>query len=355
MNHVNDVNHVNRPDMQFKDYYQTMGVDKGATPEDIKRAHRKLARKYHPDVSREKDAEARFKELAEAYDVLRDPEKRATYDQAAADQRAGHEFRPPPAGGGFDGFQGFQHNGQGDASDHSEFFESLFRGMGRQAGAAPRGPADRHGQDQHASIQTTLEDAYLGATRTIELRVPVQQADGSVHAQTRTLEFVIPKGIRVGQHIRLAGQGLPGSGRGHAGDLYLDVQVLPHPLYRVDAANPADVYMDLSVSPWEAALGAEVEAPTPTGRVEVKVPAGSAAGRKLRLKGRGLPATGAGKLPGDFYFTLRIVQPLADDDASRLAYTQMARAFPGFQPRAALNNTGDITSPHTASTPKGTP
>lgn len=341
--------------MQFKDYYQTMGVDKGATPEDIKRAHRKLARKYHPDVSREKDAEARFKELAEAYDVLKDPEKRATYDQAAADQRAGQEFRPPPGSAGFDGFQGFQHDGQGDAGDHSEFFESLFRGMGRQAGSAPRGPVDRHGQDQHASIQTTLEDAYLGATRTVELRVPAQHADGSAHLQTRTLEFVIPKGIRAGQHIRLAGQGLPGSGRGQAGDLYLDVQVLPHPLYRVDAASPADVYMDLPVSPWEAALGAEVEAPTPTGRVEVKVPAGSAAGRKLRLKGRGLPATGAGKLAGDFYFTLRIVQPLADDDSSRLAYTQMASAFPGFQPRTALNSTGGFTDPRAASTPKGSP
>ena len=341
--------------MQFKDYYETMGVDKGATPEDIKRAHRKLARKYHPDVSREKDAEARFKELAEAYDVLKDPEKRATYDQAAADQRAGQEFRPPPGGAGFEGFQGFQHDGQGQAGDHSEFFESLFRGMGRQPGTASYGPVDRHGQDQHASIQTSLEDAYLGATRTLELRVPTQQADGSIQLLTRTLEFVIPKGIRAGQHIRLTGQGLPGSGRGHAGDLYLDVQVQPHPLYRMDGASPADVYMDLPVSPWEAALGAEVEAPTPTGRVEVKVPANSAAGRKLRLKGRGLPASGAGKLAGDFYFTLRIVQPLADDDASRRAYTQMASAFSGFQPRTALNNTGAFTDPRTASTAKGSP
>ena len=131
------------------------------------------------------------------------------------------------------------------------------------------------------------------------------------------------------------------------------MQVLPHPLYRTDGASPVDVYMDLPVSPWEAALGAEVEAPTPTGRVEVKVPANSAAGRKLRLKGRGLPATGAGKLAGDFYFILRIAQPLADDDASRMAYTQMASAFPGFQPRAALNNTGAFTDPRTASTAKG--
>ncbi|MBC7548386.1 MAG: DnaJ domain-containing protein [Polaromonas sp.] len=346
--------------MQFKDYYQTMGVDKGATPEDIKRAHRKLARKYHPDVSREKDAEARFKELAEAYDVLKDPEKRATYDQAAANQRADQEFQAPQGGSarggaGFEGFQGFERDEQGDAGNHSEFFESLFRGMGRQPGSGQHSAVDRHGQDQHASIQTTLEDAYLGATRTVELRVPARDADGRPHVQTRTLEFVIPKGIRAGQHIRLAGQGLAGTGLGHAGDLYLDVQVEPHPLYRVDAASPADVYMDLPVTPWEAALGAEVEAPTPTGRVEVKVPAGSAAGRKLRLKGRGLPATSAGKLPGDFYFTLRIVQPLADDDASRLAYTQMASAFPGFQPRMSLNHQSGFTTTHTASTPKGSP
>ena len=346
--------------MQFRDYYQTMGVDSSATPEDIKRAHRKLARKYHPDVSREKDAEVRFKELAETYDVLKDPDKRAAYDQAAADHRAGRDFRPPTdgaarGGSGFEGFQGFQPGGQGPMGDHSEFFESLFRGMGRQPGGAQQGPVDRHGQDQHATIQTTLEDAYLGATRTVELRVPVQQADGSARVQTRTLEFVIPKGIRAGQHIRLAGQGLPGTGRGHAGDLYLDVQVAPHPLYRVDPASSADVYMDLPVTPWEAALGAEVEAPTPTGRVEVKVPAGSAAGRKLRLKGRGLPANGSGKLPGDFYFTLRIVQPLAVDDASRLAYTQMASAFPAFAPRTPLNHERGFAVSRSASAPKGTP
>jgi curved DNA-binding protein len=345
--------------MQFKDYYQTMGVDKGATPEDIKRAHRKLARKYHPDVSREKDAEARFKELAEAYDVLKDPEKRATYDQAASDQRAGQDFHPPPewsprGATGFGDFQDFQTDGQSDASVHSEFFEALFRGMGRQPGTAQQGPVDRDGQDQHASIQTTLEDAYLGATRTVAMRVPTQPADdGSPRFQTRTLEFVIPKGIRAGQHIRLAGQGSAGSGRGQAGDLYLDVRVEPHPLYRVDAASPADVYMDLPVTLWEAALGAEVEAPTPTGRVEVKVPAGSAAGRKLRLKGRGLPAAGAGKLAGDFYFTLQIVQPLANDDASRLAYTQLAVAFASFQPRSALNNLGGFTDTSASSPPKG--
>lgn len=349
--------------MQFKDYYQTMGVDKGATPQDIKRAHRKLARKYHPDVSKEKDAEARFKELAEAYDVLKDPEKRATYDLAAADQQAGRDFRPPPGGAarggsefeGFEGFPGFQPGAQGDMGDHSEFFDSLFRGMGRQPGGAQHGPIDRHGKDQHATIQTKLEDAYLGATRTVELRVPAQHADGSARFQNRTIEFVIPKGIRAGQHIRLAGQGVPGTGRGHAGDLYLDVQVEPHALYRVDPASPADVYMDLPITPWEAALGAEVEAPTPTGRVEVKVPAGSAAGRKLRLKGRGLPATGLGKPPGDFYFTLRIVQPLAGDDASRLAYTQMASAFAAFAPRTTLNHERGFTDTRSASAPKGTP
>jgi len=350
--------------MQFKDYYSVMGVDKNATPQDIKSAHRKLARKYHPDVSKEKDAEDRFKALAEAYDVLKDPEKRAAYDNAALNQHAGQEFRPPPGWEprqgrpgetGDDGFDGFGGSGGGfSQSERSEFFDSLFRGMGEQGrGARQNTATNRHGQDQHAGIQITLEDSYLGAGRTIELRIPTASADGRVQSSTRTLEFAIPKGIRSGQHIRLAGQGLPGAGQGHAGDLYLDVNVLPHALYQVDPASPADVFMSLPVTPWEAALGASVEAPTPTGRVEVKIPAGSSDGRKLRLKGRGLPGTGNGKLPGDFYFNLHIVQPGADTDAAKSAYAAMASAFAGFQPRASLAHDNGFTAANTAS-PKGT-
>jgi curved DNA-binding protein len=320
--------------MEFQDYYQTMGVTKDAAPDDIKRAHRKLARKYHPDVSKEKNAEAKFKELAEAYEVLRDPERRAAYDQLGANYKAGQEFRPPPewAGRQAAGGAGFD---TGDGADHSAFFEELLRGMGgmgnmggRSHGAGRGGQADfdMHGQDQHARIQIHIEDSYSGAARSLQLRIPDAQTG---RLQDRTIEFSIPKGIRAGQHIRLAAQGAPGMGRGSPGDLYLDVEFLPHRLFRVDKL---DVYMDLPVAPWEAALGAEVEAPTPTGRVEVKIPPGSASGRKLRLKGRGLPA----KTPGDFYFVLQLAVPVAATEADKRAYADMAAAFNTFDPRAHL-------------------
>jgi curved DNA-binding protein len=322
--------------MEFRDYYQTMGVTKDATPDDIKRAHRKLARKYHPDVSKEANAEAKFKELAEAYEVLRDPERRAAYDQLGANYQAGQDYQPPPGSAGrqtsggpqFDSFEG---------AEHSAFFEELLRsmgGMGRTDGmgsarsGAGRGQAgfDMHGQDQHARIQINVEDSYSGAARSLQLRIPDAETG---RLQDRTIEFSIPKGIRAGQHIRLAAQGAPGMGRGSPGDLYLDVEFLPHRLYRVDKL---DVYMDLPVAPWEAALGAEVEAPTPTGHVEVKIPPGSASGRKLRLKGRGLPA----KVPGDFYFVLHLAVPVATSEAEKKAYADMAAAFKTFDPRAHL-------------------
>ena len=320
--------------MEFKDYYKTMGVTKDATPEDIKRAHRKLARKYHPDVSKEKNAEAQFKDLAEAYEVLRDPERRAAYDQLGANHHAGQEFRPPPewASRQAAGSAGFD---TGDGADHSAFFEELLRSMGGMgsmgggrsgAGRGAQAAFDMHGQDQHARIQINIEDSYSGAARSLQLRIPDAETG---RLQDRTIEFSIPKGIRAGQHIRLAAQGAPGMGRGSPGDLYLDVEFLPHRLYRVDKL---DVYMDLPVAPWEAALGAEVEAPTPTGRVEVKIPPGSASGRKLRLKGRGLPA----KTPGDFYFVLQMVVPTATHAAEKKAYEDLAAAFKTFQPRTNL-------------------
>jgi curved DNA-binding protein len=319
--------------MEFKDYYTTMGVTKDATPEDIKRAHRKLARKYHPDVSKEKNAEAKFKDLAEAYEVLRDPEKRAAYDQLGANYQPGQEFRPPPGWAGRRTAEGPQFESF-EGAEHSAFFEELLRnmgGMGSMGGersGAGRGQAtfDLHGQDQHARIQIHIEDSYSGAARSLQLRIPDA---GTGRLQDRTIEFSIPKGIRAGQHIRLAAQGAPGMGRGSPGDLYLDVEFLPHRLYRIDKL---DVYMDLPVAPWEAALGAEVEAPTPTGRVEVKIPPGSASGRKLRLKGRGLPA----KLPGDFYFVLQMAVPPATHAEEKKAYEDLAAAFKTFQPRAHL-------------------
>ena len=327
--------------MEYKDYYKIMDLERSATPEDIKRAHRKLARKYHPDVSKEKNAEARFKEVAEAYEVLKDPEKRAAYDRLGANWQAGQDFQPPPdwsrqqhaaAGAGFDSAGGF---------GESEFFESLFRGMGgagssRSGAQGQRAGAgfDMHGQDQHAKIQISIEDSYRGAARSLQLRVPEDSADGRVSMKERTIEFSIPRGIRAAQHIRLAGQGGPGFGQGSPGDLYLDVEFLPHPHYR---AEGHDVYMDLPVSPWEAALGAEVEAPTPTGRVEIKIPHGSATVRKLRLKGRGLP----GKTAGDFYFVLKVVLPAADTETAKNSYHDMAGAFKAFDPRALLKNIGD--------------
>ena len=333
--------------MEFKDYYQTMGIEKSATPEEIKRAHRKLARKYHPDVSQEKDAEAQFKALAEAYEVLKDPERRATYDQLSAHYKAGQDFSAPPGWTGNTGRPASGQNGFGQGQDHSDFFDALFRGMngGPQGGMGSRGGSgqytheafDMHGQDQHAKIKISLADAYNGATRTLQWRLPADNGSGQAQArapQDRTIEFVIPKGIRAGQHIRLAGQGSPGQGQGSPGDLYLDVEVLPHPLFRTDGY---DVYMDLPVAPWEAVLGGEVEAPTPTGRVEIRIPAGSAAGRKLRLKGRGLPGTPSGRAPGDFYFVLQIALPAADTEAAKQAYAHWAEALKAFNPRAQVH------------------
>jgi curved DNA-binding protein len=318
--------------MEFRDYYKIMGVTKDAAPDDIKRAHRKLARKYHPDVSKEKNAEAQFKDVAEAYEVLRDPERRAAYDQLGANYKAGQEFRPPPEWASRASAGGTDFDA-GESADHSAFFEELLRGMGGMSGGGRPGGGrgsqtdfDMHGQDQHARIQINIEDAYSGAARSLQLRIPDTQTG---QLQNRTIEFSIPKGIRAGQHIRLAAQGAPGMGRGSPGDLYLDVEFLPHRLYRVDKL---DVYMDLPVALWEAALGAEVEAPTPTGRVEVKIPPGSASGRKLRLKGRGLPA----KAPGDFYFVLQLAMPVATTEVEKTAFADMAAAFNTFDPRSHL-------------------
>lgn len=312
--------------MQFKDYYQIMGVARDATQEDIKRAYRKLARKYHPDVSKVPDAEVRFKELGEAYEVLKDAEKRAAYDQLGADFKSGQDFRPPPdwnagfefSGGGFTG---------GDAADYSDFFESLF-GRGFRAGGGARASFHARGEDHHAKVLIDLEDSYQGTTRTITLRVPGVDAQGHVITHERVLNVSIPKGIREGQHIRLSGQGSAGAGEGKAGDLYLQVEFRAHPLYR---AEGRDLYLDLPVTPWEAALGATVKVPTLGGIVELKIPEGSVSGRKLRLKGRGLP----GDPPGDCYVILAIALPPADSDAAKDLYRKMAQEM-NFNPRAKL-------------------
>jgi len=317
--------------MEFKDYYKIMGVERDATQDEIKRAYRKLARKFHPDVSKEADAEARFKEVGEAYEVLKDPEKRAAYDQLGADWKSGQEFRPPP---GWD--QGFEFQGGGfteaDAAQFSDFFESLFGRGGAQGahGFARHGRREFHarGEDTHARILIDLADAYHGATRSLTLKHTELDAEGRPVLKERTLNVRIPKGVRQGQHIRLAQQGGAGLGQGQAGDLYLEVEFRPHPHFRVEGK---DVYLTLPIAPWEAALGASVKVPTPTGTVDLKIPGGSSGGRKLRLKGRGLPS----QEPGDFYVVLDIVLPKADSDAARAAYESLKEAAP-FDPRASL-------------------
>jgi curved DNA-binding protein len=325
--------------MKFKDYYQTLGVARDATQDDIKKAYRKLARKYHPDVSKEKDAEARFKEIGEASEVLRDPEKRAAYDTAGSQwerqQASGgpsgreQDFQPPP---GWDA--GFEFSGPPSGnddpfagSDHSDFFEALFGRAARARQARPR-DTDMAGQDHHAKVMIDLEDAYRGAQRSISLRMPALDDQGHGVMRERTLDVNIPKGIREGQHLRLAGQGGPGLGKGPAGDLFLEISFSPHRLYRVDGR---DVYLDLPISPSEAALGASVSAPTPDGSVELTIPPGSAGGRKLRLKGKGIP----GNLAGDLYVVLAIALPPATGPKEKAAYEAFSAAF-NFNPRAHL-------------------
>ncbi len=319
--------------MKYKDYYETLGVARGATQDQIKQAYRKLARKYHPDVSKMADAEARFKEINEANEVLKDAEKRAAYDQMGSNWKAGQDFQPPPnwdAGFEFRGGQGRPGAfGGGEGFDASDFFESLFGRRGPAEGGSPRRRASVQGEDHHAKVLIDLEDSYRGAERSISLRAPVETADGRIAVQERTLDVHIPKGIRPGQHLRLAGQGAPGAGGARAGDLYLEIEFNPHPLYRVEGG---DVFVDLPLAPWEAALGAGVDVPTPEGTVQLTVPKGSQAGRKLRLKGRGLP----GKNPGDLYAVLALVAPKADTEAARTAYENLATAFADFKPRAHL-------------------
>ena len=311
--------------MQFKDYYQTLGVERTATADEIKRAYRKLARKYHPDVSKAPDAEQRFKEVGEAYAVLKEPDKRAAYDKMGANWKAGQDFQPPP---GWDaGFEFRDGEGGDDAAGFSDFFESLFGGQARRSGQRERERRwHAQGQDRHAKVMIDLVDAYRGARRGITLQVPVVDAQGRVSLTERTLEITIPRGIREGQHLRLGGQGGPGLGEGPPGDLYLEIAFAPDARFRVDGR---DVYVDLPLAPWEAALGATVTLPTPDGSVQLSVPPGSQAGRQLRLKGKGIP----GDPSGDLYAVVTIALPPARTDAQKEAYRAMAGAF-AFNPRA---------------------
>jgi curved DNA-binding protein len=312
--------------MEYKDYYKLIGVARDATPDEIKRAYRQLARKYHPDVSKEKNAEARFKELGEAYEVLKDPEKRAAYDRLGSHWQAGQDFTPhPDANAGFE-FSSGSPNRAGNPENFSDFFESLF---GRGFTGRTRNPTYAQGDDRHAKILIDLEDSYRGANRPITLQVAEADENGRQVIGEHKINVKIPKGIGPGQQIRLAGQGGPGMGHSRPGDLYLEVQFRSHPYYRVEKH---DVYLEVPITPWEAILGATVKVPTPNGTVELQIPAGSTGGNKLRLKGRGLP----GSSPGDFYVVLQIALPPADNNAAKEFYRNMSKQFPAFNPRAGL-------------------
>ncbi len=319
--------------MEFKDYYKVLGVERSASDDEIKKAFRRLARKHHPDLSKATDAAQRMQEINEAYEVLRDPQRRAAYDQVGQGRRGGERFDPPPDWG-----SGFEFNGgPGDGFDaerYSEFFETLF-GAAHRSRAQPHtgahGFQSTRGQDHHARVTITLEDAFTGATRRINLHSPTLDAHGQVQLRERELQVTIPHGVRAGQQIRLAGQGAPGLAGGPPGDLYLEVHFEPHSRYRVDGR---DLYVTLPVAPWEAALGAAVEVPTPSGTLQVNVPAGSQGGRKLRLKGRGLPCAE----PGDLYAVLQVVLPPADSEKARALYRQMAGEM-AFDARASQGET----------------
>jgi len=306
--------------VEFKDYYQTLGVARDAPADAVKRAFRKLARKYHPDVSKEADAGKRMAEINEANTVLSDPEKRAAYDQLGQ-HAPGQEFRPPP---GWDaGFEHSEHRrSAAEAAEFSDFFSEIFGRMGRE-GVHPRGrsadgASTYPGNDHHARILLELEDSFTGAARQITLRAPKLDAKGHVVLDERTLKVKIPQGIREGQIVRLAGQGEPGIGNGKAGDLLLEVQFKPHARFRTDGR---DLLLTLPVAPWEAALGAIIPVELPGGAINMRIPAGAQSGKQLRVRGKGLPSDP----PGDLYMDIRIVAPPADTPKAKELYAALAK------------------------------
>ena len=322
--------------MEFKDYYKILEVPRDASQDDIRKAYRKLARKYHPDVSKEADAEARMRDINEANDVLRDAEKRAAYDGLAAGVSGPNGASPRPGWDrGFE-FSGAPSDGPSQA-EFQDFMAGLFKQAEQQRRAQGRGQGfdsaqgrarALRGEDHHADIEISLEDSFSGVTRDLGLRSVQLDAQGQPQLVNRTLSVKIPAGVKAGQMIRLAGQGMPGEGGGANGDLFLTVHFAAHPLYQADGR---DLSMKLPVTPWEAALGGQVHAPTLAGAVEVNIAAGSKQGGKLRLRGKGLP----GDPPGDLYLVLDIVWPPATSEATRAAYEQLAKAA-AFNPRAHL-------------------
>jgi len=330
--------------MEYRAYYKILGLARTATADEIKKVYRRLARKFHPDVSKETNAEPKFKEVQEAYEVLKDPEKRAAYDQLGSEWKSGQTFRPPPDwGSGFE-FRGGPRQGRSsarggaraeefeEAEGFSDFFSSLFGGRGfGGAGGSPfgGGGASRAARDHHARVDIDLEEAFHGTQRTLELKRPDLKPDGTLDLKTHTVRVTIPTGVTDGQLIRLAGQGEQATGGGRPGDLYLEVHIRPHRLFQLEGR---DVTLTLPIAPWESALGATVTVPTLGGGVEMRIPANSQSGQKMRLRGRGLP----GQTPGDQYIQLKVVVPPANSPEVRELYEEMNQKFSDFNPRADL-------------------
>lgn len=342
--------------VEYKDYYKLLGVSKTAAREEISKAFKKLARKHHPDLNpNDPEAEKKFKEINEAYEVLKDPEKRKLYDSLGPNWQHGQNFQRPS---GFEGGGGYHFTGGGqqfDAGAFSDFFETLFGGAGGGGGGRSRytrgggggfgdlggggfggfnnfggggyTPGPARGSDANATLELTLEEAYKGGAKAITLQEQTIGPDGSPRLGTKTLNVNIPAGVREGGKIRLSGQGNPGRSGGKAGDLYLKIKILPHPLFKLEEAN---IILDLPLTPWEAALGAKVRVPTLDGAVEMNIPAGSSSGRKLRLGGKGLG--GRGKR-GDQLVRLMIQVPPQVTEAQRALWEQLAAAS-DFNPRS---------------------
>lgn len=316
--------------MEYRDYYKILGVSKDASADAIKKQYRRLARKYHPDVSKEKNAEDKFKEVQEAYQVLSDPEKKRAYDQIGSQPHGRSGFTPPP---GWE-FHQQRHTNESpfnEAGGFSDFFESLF---GRQsAGQRSQRGFQQRGQDQHSKISISLEEAFAGTQRVIQLQEPqLNPATGQVELKTRSLNVKIPAGVLPGQQIRLAGQAGEGMGGGQRGDLYLEIHFHEHPFYSV---KERDVYLNCPISPWEAALGARIKVPTLAGEVELQIPENSQTGKKLRLKGRGFPGTPA----GDQYVILNIYTPPPRNEIQKQIYQDMAREMGDYHPRQTFYRT----------------
>lgn len=303
---------------QAKDFYKVMGLSADASDSDIKMAYRRLARKYHPDISKEPNAEEKFKELGQAYEVLKDPEKRAVYDNLGKQQA--HQYHQAEQHQQ-DYARYSQEDWQGAGID-PDILESIFGGYSRQR----QGPVQ--GEDYQANITLSLEEAYQGCTRQLNIPVHSMNAQGQADSSTQTLNVKIPAGVRYGQKIRLTGQGAPGLNKGPRGDIYLTVHFHKHPFFEI---KEQDIYLTLPITPWEAALGASLKVPTLGGPVDLKIPEGSQAGQKLRLKGRGLP----GKTAGDQFILLKILIPQAKTETAKKLYAQMAQEM-AFNPRTDI-------------------